>query len=49
LFISLGIVPLQIKKWQIMLGKLPDRNQHEIFHTRLEDLINPQHETAIIV
>jgi len=31
-----------------MLGKLPDRNQREIFRTRLEDLINPQHELALL-
>jgi len=31
-----------------MLGKLPDRNQREIFHIRLEDLINPQHELALL-
>jgi len=31
-----------------MLGKLPDRNQCEIFRTRLADLINPQHELALL-
>jgi len=30
-----------------MLGKLADRNQCEIFRTRLADLINPQHELAL--
>ena len=31
-----------------MLGKLADRNQCEIFRTRLADLINPQHELALL-
>ena len=30
-----------------MLGKLVDKNQREIFRTRLEDLINPHHELAL--
>jgi IS5 family transposase len=31
-----------------MLGKLPDKNQRELFRTRLEDLINPKHELALL-
>ena len=31
-----------------MLGKLPDKNQREFFRTRLEDLINPHHEVALL-
>ena len=31
-----------------MSGKLPDRNQREIFHTRLEDLIDPHHSLALL-
>ena len=31
-----------------MLGKLPDRNQREMFRTRLEDMINPNHELALL-
>ncbi|MCL2040853.1 MAG: hypothetical protein FWG84_02280 [Bacteroidales bacterium] len=31
-----------------MLGKLPDRNQREIFRTRLEDLIDPHHSLALL-
>jgi IS5 family transposase len=30
-----------------MLGKLP-ANQRELFRTRLEDLINPNHELALL-
>jgi hypothetical protein len=29
-----------------MLGKLP-KNDRELFRTRLEDLINPNHELAL--
>jgi IS5 family transposase len=31
-----------------MLGKLPDKNQRELFRTRLVDLINPRHELAML-
>jgi IS5 family transposase len=31
-----------------MLGKLPDRNQREFFRTRLVDLINLNHELALL-
>jgi len=31
-----------------MLGKLRDKNQRELFRTRLEDLINPNHELALL-
>ncbi|MCL2040544.1 MAG: hypothetical protein FWG84_00710 [Bacteroidales bacterium] len=31
-----------------MLGKLPDRNQREIFRTRLEDLIDPHCVPTVI-
>ena len=31
-----------------MLGKLPDRNQRELFRTHLADLINPKHELALL-
>jgi len=31
-----------------MLGKLPNFNQQEIFRTRLEDLLNPNHELALL-
>jgi len=34
------------KKVEIMIGKLPE-NQRELFRTRLEDLINPNHELAL--
>ncbi|MDR3326978.1 MAG: hypothetical protein LBT04_02415, partial [Prevotellaceae bacterium] len=30
-----------------MLGKLPENSSRELFRTRLEDLINPQHELAL--
>jgi hypothetical protein len=29
-----------------MLGKLHENSSRELFRTRLEDLINPQHELA---
>ena len=35
------------KKVAIMIGKLPE-NQRELFRTRLEDLINPNHELALL-
>jgi IS5 family transposase len=35
------------KNRQIMLGKLQE-NQRELFRTRLEDLINPNHELALL-
>ena len=41
------MLPLWSKKRQIMLGKLVDKNQCEIFRTRFEDLINPNHELAL--
>jgi len=31
-----------------MLGKLPNCKQQEIFRTRLEDLLNPNHELALL-
>ena len=31
-----------------MLGKLQDSSQRELFRTRLEDLINPSHELALL-
>ena len=31
-----------------MIGKLADKNQREFFRTRLEDLINPKHELALL-
>jgi len=31
-----------------MTGKLPDKNQRELFRTRLKDLINPNHELALL-
>jgi IS5 family transposase len=31
-----------------MLGKLPNKDQGEFFRTRLEDLINPNHELALL-
>ena len=31
-----------------MLGKLPDKDQRELFRTRLEDLINPNHELVLL-
>ena len=31
-----------------MLGKLPDNNQRELFRTRLEDLIDPNHELSLL-
>ena len=31
-----------------MTGKLPDKNQRDLFYTRLEDLINPNHEMALL-
>ncbi|MDR2138141.1 MAG: transposase [Tannerella sp.] len=31
-----------------MLGKLPVDNHRELFRTRLEDLINPEHELALL-
>ena len=31
-----------------MLGKLPDKDQRELFRTRLEDLINPSHELVLL-
>ena len=35
------------KNWYIMLGKLQE-NQRELFRTRLEDLINPNYELALL-
>jgi len=31
-----------------MVGKLPYKNQRELFRTHLEDLINPKHELALL-
>jgi hypothetical protein len=31
-----------------MLGKLHENSSRELFRTRLEDLINPQHELALL-
>jgi IS5 family transposase len=31
-----------------MLGKLPENNQRDLFRTRLEDLINPDHELVLL-
>jgi IS5 family transposase len=31
-----------------MLGKLPDKNRRELFRTHLDDLINPNHELALL-
>jgi IS5 family transposase len=31
-----------------MLGKLPDKNQRDLFRIRLADLINPRHELALL-
>ena len=31
-----------------MLGKLQNRNERELFRTRLEDIINPNHELALL-
>jgi IS5 family transposase len=31
-----------------MLGKLADKNQRDLFRTRLEDLIDPKHELALL-
>jgi IS5 family transposase len=31
-----------------MVGKLPPNNQRDLFRTRLEDLINPNHEWALL-
>ncbi|MDR2118178.1 MAG: IS5/IS1182 family transposase, partial [Tannerellaceae bacterium] len=31
-----------------MLGKLPVDDHRELFHTRLADLINPEHELALL-
>ena len=31
-----------------MLGKLVDKNQRDLFRPRLEDLINPNHELALL-
>ncbi|MDR1346969.1 MAG: transposase [Prevotellaceae bacterium] len=30
-----------------MIGKLQERNQRELFRTRLEDMINPKHDLAL--
>jgi len=42
-----NFVSLQSKNRQIMLGKL-QVNQRDFFRTRLEDLINPNHELALL-
>jgi hypothetical protein len=39
---------LQHKKWKIMLGKLSVDDHRELFRTRLADLINPEHELALL-
>ena len=31
-----------------MTGKLADKNQRDLFRTRLEDLINPNHALALL-
>jgi hypothetical protein len=31
-----------------MIGKLPKDDHRELFRTRLADLINPQHELALL-
>ena len=35
------------KKWEIRLGKL-GQNERELFRTRLEDMIDPNHELALL-
>jgi IS5 family transposase len=45
--ISPFFVSLRFKKWGIMTGKL-QLNERELFRTRLEDLINPRHELALL-
>ena len=37
----------EVKKWKIMLGKLPE-NERDLFRVRLEDMINPNHEIALL-
>jgi hypothetical protein len=32
-----------------MLGKLQEKNQRKLFRTRLEDMINPNHELALLL
>jgi IS5 family transposase len=47
LFIFTGFCTFAVKKLEIMLGKLQD-NERELFRTRLEDLINLNHELALL-
>jgi IS5 family transposase len=42
------LVSLQQKNRKIMIGKLQEKNQRELFRTRLEDMINPKHELALL-
>jgi IS5 family transposase len=48
LIFSLVFVSLWFKSWQIMLGKLPENKQRELFRPMLKDFINPRHELAML-
>jgi IS5 family transposase len=48
LFFSPFFVSLWSKKWQIMLGKLQNKEQFEFFRVRLEDMINLNHELVLL-
>jgi hypothetical protein len=42
------MLSLYFKNWKIRLGKLPVDDHRKLFRTRLADLLNPQHELALL-
>jgi IS5 family transposase len=45
---STGFCNFAAENLKIMTGKLPKDDHRELFRTRLADLINPQHELALL-
>jgi IS5 family transposase len=39
---------LHNKTWKIMLGKLPENKQRELFHLMLVDFIDPRHKLVLL-
>ncbi|MDR2764198.1 MAG: hypothetical protein LBB90_04125, partial [Tannerella sp.] len=45
---STGFCNFAAENRKMMTGKLPQDDHRELFRTRLADLINPQHELALL-
>lgn len=41
-------VLLWLKKWYIMLGKVSEITQHDMFSPLLKDFIDPSHELVLL-